>query len=132
LHWDRLGPDEQEALMSGKLSAEEVATLIRARRILKERQLPKDMDVKTICEAAGISRKTGYQWAAGSTPAEREADPHIDELARLKAEYEVLKERNRVLEIENEGQRLAWEIHHVDELLAEKKSTTGKGKRKKR
>jgi hypothetical protein len=118
--------------MSGMLSAEEVATLIRARRILKEKQLPKDIDVKAICEVAGISRKTGYQWAAGSTPAEREADPHSDELTRLKEEHEALKERNRVLEIENEGHRLAWEIHHVDELLAEKKSTMGNPKRKKR
>ena len=118
--------------MSGKLSAEDVATLIRARRIVKDKQLPKDIDVKAICEAAGISRKTGYQWAAGSTPAEGEADPQIDELARLKAEHETLKERTRRLEIENEGHRLAWEIHHVDELLAEKKSTMGKAKRKKR
>lgn len=118
--------------MSGKLSAEEVATLIRARRILKEKQLPKDMDVKAICEAAGVSRKTGYQWAAGLTAAERPADPQPDELTRLKAEYEAVKERLRKVEIENEGHRLAWEIHHVDELLAEKKSTTGKGRRKKR
>ncbi len=50
--------------MPGMLSAEEVATLIRARRILKEKQLPKDLDVKAICEMAGVSRKTGYQWAA--------------------------------------------------------------------
>ena len=118
--------------MIGKLSAEEVAALIRARRILKEKQLPKDIDVKAICEAAGISRKTGYQWAAGSTPAEREADPQLDELTRLKAEHEDLKKHTHRLEIENEGQRLAWEIHHVDELLAEKKSTMGRAKRKKR
>ena len=117
--------------MSGKLSAEEVATLIRARRILKDKQLPKDIDVKAICEAAGISRKTGYQWAAGSTTAEREGDSHIDELGGLKAEYEAVKERNRVLEIENEGQRLAWEIHHVDELLAEKKKHYGQSEKEK-
>jgi branched-chain amino acid transport system permease protein len=59
LGWERLRLDEQEALMRGKLSAEEVATLIRARRILKEKRLPKDMDVKGICEAAGIGALAG-------------------------------------------------------------------------
>ena len=49
--------------MKEKLSPEEIAILIRGRKILKARGLAKDADVKWICEEAGISRKTGYQWA---------------------------------------------------------------------
>ena len=49
--------------MGEKLTAEEVATLIRARKIAKAKGLRPDLDVKAICEAGGISRKTGYQWA---------------------------------------------------------------------
>jgi hypothetical protein len=33
---------------------------------------------------------------------------------------------------ENEGRKLAWEIHEIDKLLAEKKSTMNKTKKKKR
>jgi hypothetical protein len=33
---------------------------------------------------------------------------------------------------ENEGRKLAWEIHEIDKLLAEKKSTTNIAKKKKR
>ncbi len=49
--------------MSQKLSPEEVAVVIKAKKILNARGLSPDTDVKTICQAAGISRKTGYQWA---------------------------------------------------------------------
>ncbi len=48
--------------MQDKLSAEEVAILIRGRHLLKAKGLESDLDIKTICEHAGVSRKTGYQW----------------------------------------------------------------------
>ena len=114
------------------LSPQEVAFLIRARKILKEKGLPKDADVKTICEAAGVSRKTGYQWANGLKFTDDQTESLTEELAGLKSECEQFKERCRRLEVENEGQRLAWEIHGVDELLAAKKNIIHKAKRKKR
>ena len=118
--------------MTDHLSPEEVALLIRARKLLKEKGLAKGVDVKTICEIAGVSRKTGYQWANGLKFAEDPPDVHTQEMLRIKSEHEQLKERCRDLEIENEGHRLAWKIHGVDELLAAKKNIIHKAKKKKR
>jgi len=119
--------------MSSNLTADEVAQVIKARKILKTRGLSPDTDVKTICQAAGISRKTGYQWA---NKIERFSDSQEqalrEELERLKAEHEDLKKRFDDVRFENEGRKVAWEIHEVDKLLAEKKSTMGKGKKRKR
>lgn len=119
--------------MAEKLSAEEVAILIQARKILKAKGLAKDADVKSICQQAGISRKTGYQWAKqlGNVSKEHDKDLH-QELTEVKAEHEELKKRYDDLRFENEGRKLAWEIHGVDELLGAKKNTTAKRKRKKR
>lgn len=114
-----------------ELTPEEVALLIKSRQILKEKGLAKDIDVKGICEAAGVSRKTGYQWAKKDGPDNKD-EAALEEAARLKAECEDLKKRLRRSEIENEGHKLAWKIHHVDEWLASKKNTTRKGKKKKR
>ena len=118
--------------MSDRLNTEQVAIVIKARQILKDKGLAKDADVKSICEAAGVSRKTGYQWAKSLQFSERQDNVVGKEAARLKLEYEDLKKRYIRLEAENEGRKLAWEIHGVDELLAVKKNTTDKGKKKKR
>jgi hypothetical protein len=119
--------------MREPLDPQEVALLIRARQILKAKGLAKNADVKSICEAAGISRKTGYQWAKGLDLSRADKDRvAAEELSRVKVQHEDLKARHRRLEIENEGRKLAWEIHGVDELLAAKKNTTRKGKKKKR
>jgi transcriptional regulator with XRE-family HTH domain len=118
--------------MTEKLTQQEVALLIRARHLLKEKGLSRDADVKSICEAAGISRKTGYQWASGVTSSSEEDVALCEEMTRLKAEHEDLKKRYERSEWENKGHKLAWEIHGVDELLAAKKNTTDKGKKKKR
>lgn len=111
--------------MNDELSPDEVAILIRGRKILKTKGLPKDTDVKRICEEAGISRKTGYQWA---NKLEQKNDSEVDEFKeqfdRLQAEHEGLKKRYDDVRFENEGRKLAWQIHGVDELLAQKKSTT--------
>jgi transposase len=119
-------------MMTERLSPEEVALLIRARKLLKEKGLPKAADVKTICEIAGVSRKTGYQWANGLKLADDPPAPLTQEMSRLELEYEQLKARCRSLEVENEGQRLAWKIHGVDKLLAAKKNIIHKAKKKKR
>lgn len=114
------------------LTQEEVALLIRARQLLKDKGLSKDSDVKSICEAAGISRKTGYQWASSVESANEEERALREELTRLKAEHEDLKKRYERSQWENEGRKLAWEIHGVDELIASKKNTIDKERRKKR
>lgn len=117
--------------MPDRLSEEEVAILIKARQIQKAKGLRKDSDVKSICEAAGISRKTGYQWSKKLKVPDQGVDLK-KEIEHLQKEGEDLKKKNRRLEVINEGHQLAWEIHGVDELLAAKKNTMGKGKGKKR
>ncbi len=118
--------------MNEKLTADEVAALIRARQLLKQKGLPLDADIKTICQHAGISRKTGYQWIQKDANAGAQETHFRYELDRLKAEHEDLKKRFDDVDFENEGRKLAWEIHEVDKMLAQKKSTLGKSKKKER
>lgn len=118
--------------MAEGFSAQEVGLLIRARQLLKDKGLDRDMDVKGICAAAGVSRKTGYQWAKRLEISEQQAHPLEDELNRLKAECADFKQRCSHLSALNEGHQLAWEIHGVAELLAAKKNTIARPKGKKR
>jgi len=120
--------------MTEELSRNDVAMLICARKILnKARDLAKDVDVKSICEVAGISRKTGYQWA--DNLGQRQ-DDELKELQgkyeRLKAEHEELEKRYDDARFENEGRKIAWEIHHIDELIAAKKNAAQSRKKGKR
>lgn len=121
--------------MPKQLSADDVAAVIRARKILKANSFDRNTDIKTLCEAAGISRKTGYQqarmimqWADSNSKGQ----PVDTELEQLRSECEDLKQQLDDVRFENEGRKVAWEIHEVDKLLAEKKSTTVKRKRKRR
>ena len=89
--------------------------------------------MKRICEEAGISRKTGYQWA---NKLEQNRDIEGVDLQEafnhLTAEHDELKKRYDDVRFENEGRKLAWKIHGVDELLANKKKAAKprrKGKR---
>jgi transposase len=120
--------------MTESLSAEEVAILIRARQIQKDKGLDKDFDVSSVCQKAGVSRKTGYQWAQRHSPeAAGQSRKELEEkLARLQAEHEKLKEDYEQVDFENRARKLAWEIHHVDELLAAKKNTSQGQTNKKR
>jgi len=119
--------------MSEKITPEEVAILIRARRIARENGLSPEADVSAICEAAGISRKTGYEWAGKlGGPKTEEKEALLEELERLRKAHEKLKRDFEDVSFENRGRKLAWEIHHVDEWLAAKKNTSDKGKDKKR
>ena len=119
--------------MSQKLNPDEVAAVIKAKKILKAQGLSLDTDVKTICQAAGISRKTGYQRANKLMKDSALKEQALrEDLQRLKAEHEDLKKRFDDVRFENEGRKIAWEIHEVDKLLAEKKSTMNKSKNKKR
>ena len=119
--------------MPERLTPEEVALLIRARRLEKEKGLAPDTDVKTLCDQAGISRKTGYQWEKRLLNSSKGVEEKLrQDLEQLKAEHEKLKKDYDDVCWENRGRKLAWEIHEVDALLAEKKSITTKSKKKKR
>lgn len=117
--------------MADKLTEEEVAVLIRARQLLKQEGLPPDADVQTICRHAGISRKTGYQWVKKVPDKDQETQLRC-ELDQLKTEHKDLEKRFADALFENEGRKIAWEIHDVEKLIAEKKSTMNKAQKKKR
>jgi len=114
--------------MAKDLTNEEIAILIKSRMILNAKGLPRDVDVSKLCAKAGISRKTGYQWADKVTPGRVEPSESTDELSRLQEEHEKLKKLFDDVRFENEGRKLAWKIHKVDELLAEKKTPRNPGK----
>jgi hypothetical protein len=117
--------------MSESLLPEEVAIAIRARQILKSKGIAADTDVAGLCKAAGVSRKTGYQWTEKYLDSQKD---HREEfgakLEKLQSDYDKLKNEHYRLDFENRGRKLAWEIHRVDELLAGKKNTTGSKKEK--
>lgn len=118
--------------MNKAFSPEEVAIVIRSRRILKEKGLATDTDVSGICKAADVSRKTGYQWEQKHFGHQEGRQKGLEaDVAKLQADCDRLKKENQWLAVENRGRKLAWEIHSVDELLAEKKSTTASKKKKK-
>jgi hypothetical protein len=121
--------------MNGNLSQDEVGILIRGKKILRAKGLPMDADVKSICEVAGISRKTGYQWADKLESADKQNEvEHTlrQEIDRFKAEHAELEKRYDDLRFENEGRKIAWKIHGVDELITGKKNTTSSRKKQKR
>lgn len=118
--------------MEQNLSREDVAVMIRARQISRQVGLPPDADIKTICEQAGISRKTGYQWAEEAViDSENTIRQLKEENERLKAENKKLGKELSDVKFENEGRRISWELHKVDELLAGKKNNSIRIKRKK-
>ena len=109
--------------MSKALSREEVATLIKGRKVLRALGLNLDADVTTICKAAGISRKTAYDWANQAVLEEQKKDELQEEVERLEADKKELEKRYDDILFENEGRKVAWDIHGVDELLRSKKNT---------
>lgn len=118
--------------MVDELTPEEVAILIQARKICNTKGLSRDIDVTGICGQAEISRKTGYQWAGKLEPAAKETEEVHRKLQQLQEEHDKLKQRFDDVRFENEGRKLAWKIHHVDELLAEKKISAKSKKKRKR
>jgi len=109
---------------------EEVAKLVQARKLVKEKGLRSDADVKTICEAAGVSRKTGYQWAARQKQEREEQKKLEKQVKALSSEKSEMENEIRELRFENEGRKLAWEIHEVDEWLLKKSVAKALGKPK--
>jgi len=115
--------------MEKRLNAEEVAVLIRGRKIIKEKGLSKDINVSGICDAAGISRKTGYEWEGKLLQPDEERFVFKREFDELKAKHADLLARHKEVRFENEGRKVAWEIHGVDAWLAGKKNTTDRPKK---
>jgi hypothetical protein len=112
--------------MKETFSAEDVAVLIRARRIIKDKGLPKDIDVSGICDAAGVSRKTGYEWAdklllKSNDQAASALKHELEDIKKSHAELQALYKEVR---FENEGRKVAWKIHGIDAYLAGKKNTS--------
>jgi hypothetical protein len=110
--------------MEKQFSADEVAILIRARKIIKEKGLPKDIDVSGICDAAGVSRKTGYEWESKLGMSDERVSVLQQENDDLKRKHADLAALYKDVRFENEGRKAAWFIHGVDKLLAGKKNTT--------
>ena len=110
--------------MTTTLSKEEAAILIRARRIQKEKNVPKNAGVSSICDIAGVSRKTGYKWDTDLQQKLSGVSSSNKEQSGLETEHEKLKKEMELLKFEHEGLKLAWEIHDVEKILAEKKDIT--------
>ncbi len=106
--------------------------MIRARQLEKKAGLDRGSDVKTVCEYAGVSRKTGYEWVKKTFggPGEKENELRLD-YDQLKARHEKLTRDFEQVRFENEGRKIAWEIHKVDELL-KKKTHYGEKEKKRR
>ena len=114
-----------------ELSREDVAMMIITRQISKKIGLPPDADIKTICERANISRKTGYQWADKFRNSDAKDQQLEVELGQLKTDKEKLEKELADVHFENEGRKLAWDIHNVDKLLSGKKNSILNRKNKK-
>ncbi|MFH0996186.1 MAG: transposase [Pseudomonadota bacterium] len=81
--------------MSVEMTAEEVAIMIRARQIFREKGLAPNTDISEICQAAGISRESVYQWAEKHAENVSKQNKAIeDELTQLKAEHARLKKES--------------------------------------
>lgn len=116
--------------MKQALSPDDVAILIRAKRIQKEKGITATT-VSDICSTAGISRKTGYKWAAQHETEQRDKQKALsEELATLQSSHEELLQNHDELSFHHEGLKLAWKIHRVDEMLNKKKSTHHKKNKK--
>ncbi len=118
--------------MKKKLNREEIAILIKAHQISKEKGITPGANVSEICRLSGVSRKTGYKYVSAIDEDEKENQLMEKNLSELEKKYTELETKYDGIRFENEGRKLAWEIHDVDELLAEKKNTSQRIKRKRR
>jgi len=100
-----------------ELTPEEVKALIKASRIAREKGIKPGDSVKEICLKAGISRKTGYQWLKQEAVSKEKKDEDLQKLNHLKVEHQKLLAEKSKLQFENEGMRLAMEIHGVNKVI---------------
>lgn len=100
-----------------KLTPEEVRVLIKAAQIAKEKGITKGASVKEICEKAGISRKTGYQWVGEADKSVKDTEDAIRRFSDLEVKHQEISKKYADLSVENKGLHLAMEIHGFDELV---------------
>ncbi len=115
--------------MEQNLSPDDVAILIRAKRIQKEKGI-KAASISDICSTAGISRKTGYKWAAQHETEQQDKQKALsEELSTLRSSHAELLHNHDELNFQHEGLKLAWQIHRVDEILFKKNTLHKKNKK---
>lgn len=100
-----------------KLTPEEVKALIKASRIAREKGVKPGANVTEICEKAGISRKTGYQWFKEENAAKMKKEEELQKLVHLKVDHQKLLKENARLRFENEGMHVAMEIHGMKDAV---------------
>ncbi len=87
------------------LTREEIGSIIRCKKILQKIGHGSDLNIKVICEDIGVSRKTAYN-CDGSAEEDKQGSPAPNS-EKFKGEIELLKERLKRVELENEGLRLS-------------------------
>lgn len=92
-----------------ELDKSEIATVLRSKNILGKIGLGSDVNIHKICEKAGISRKTAYEYYNKLEEQERETKSPLS-LEALQKEVNELKARLNEVELENEGLRIAKRI----------------------
>lgn len=115
--------------MREKLTHDEVKTLIKASQLAREKGLKPGVSVKEICQQAGISRKTGYQWLKEEQSSKRKKEEEFQKLVHLKVDHQKLLQEKARLKFELEGMQIAMEIHGMDEVI-KKNDINQKRKRK--
>lgn len=112
--------------MKEKLTHDEVNTLIKASQLAREKGIKLGVNVKEICQQAGISRKTGYKWLKEEQESNKKKEKEFQKLVHMKVNHQKSLQEQARLKFEIEGLRLAIELHGKDK----KKDIPQKRKRK--
>lgn len=112
-----------------KLTHDEVKILIKACQLARKKGIKSGISVKEICQKAGISRKTGYQWLKEEQISNQRKQEEYKKLVHMKVDHQKLLNQKAKLQFEIEGMQLAMEIHCMDEVI--KKNDTQKKRAKK-
>ena len=118
--------------MKEKLTHDEVNTLIKASRLAREKGIKLGVNVKEICQQAGISRKTGYQWLKEEQKSNKKKEEEFQKLVHMKVAHQKNLQEKARLKFEIEGLRLAMEIHGMDNLKVTRKKKDVPQKRKRK
>ncbi len=100
--------------MKEKLTHDEVNTLIKASQLAREKGIKLGVNVKEICQQAGISRKTGYQWLKEEQESNKKKEEKFQKFVHMEVDHQKNLQEQARLKFEIEGLRLAMEIHGMD------------------
>jgi transposase len=112
--------------LKAKLTHDEVNTLIKASRLAREKGIKLGVNVKEICQQAGISRKTGYKWLKEEQESNKKKEKEFQKLVHMKVNHQKSLQEQARLKFKIEGLQLVMEIHGMDK----KKDIPLKRKRK--